>query len=615
MGESLTEQCRVEVEGPWVVNFFSRRRSNDGRGICPLTGDFAAKWHRRINSYDSGPSEPCDSPPNGTTKLWLWPTPANTHPRSTRYPWTKQPMAADKDPSVSYLLTYTLFMDLQNTAFTVQLGRGAMIQLANAIVETRNARATIQFGSVDFLAIAARTAAIPVNGRNTKRFARRLNATEALTHRVHLPAPRPTTEQPRRRVSVFERLSKSEASTAKRVVTGGRISLVASSTTTPSTGLSAPGRYDVEASSGGRLTRRQRRKKNTKLRAQQQFLIHPSNLSVQEIEANIPTWNKFSDLKWRAEAIFLGPTAEVPAPPKKREPETLLARVYRVLKTVKENGLQKRRYQRLVMIEARRTPPRKRLSFPASERNKRGQRASHGEHRGVTPEHRIWRPKPHRDEEENEERVMNLGVTSDVASQRSAPNSQEHQKWSHDDTYSDGQHLRESSRGSHLPATLPKEESNFDHSPRVEEVFLPSQEPEIQWRRHSEIHILEEEEKDDMEGEIDIMGEEEEEEEEEMNDSLNMEVVYMMRHTEVDYDDGEDDGDWHPQPRRRRQRQREIDSIIGEGEHSQREQEVEEVEENPLGNEDSTLADIRRQMRAKDREISQLNKNMTEMMA
>ncbi|KAK9229808.1 hypothetical protein WN944_022774 [Citrus x changshan-huyou] len=44
MGESLTEQCRVEVEGPRVVNFFSRRRSNDVRerrkniGIFVLTG-------------------------------------------------------------------------------------------------------------------------------------------------------------------------------------------------------------------------------------------------------------------------------------------------------------------------------------------------------------------------------------------------------------------------------------------------------------------------------------------------------------------------------------------------------------------------------------------------
>ncbi|KAL0911688.1 hypothetical protein M5K25_019843 [Dendrobium thyrsiflorum] len=70
------------------------------RGTCPLTGGFAAKWHRRINGYDSGPSEPGDSPPNGITKLWLWPAPVNIQPRSTRYPWTKQPMAADKDPSV-----------------------------------------------------------------------------------------------------------------------------------------------------------------------------------------------------------------------------------------------------------------------------------------------------------------------------------------------------------------------------------------------------------------------------------------------------------------------------------------------------------------------------------
>ncbi|KAL0392215.1 UNVERIFIED_CONTAM: hypothetical protein Sradi_2444300 [Sesamum radiatum] len=30
MGVSLTEQCRVEVEDPRVVNFFSQRRSNDG---------------------------------------------------------------------------------------------------------------------------------------------------------------------------------------------------------------------------------------------------------------------------------------------------------------------------------------------------------------------------------------------------------------------------------------------------------------------------------------------------------------------------------------------------------------------------------------------------------
>jgi len=30
MGESLTEQYRVKEEGPWVVNFFSQGRNNDG---------------------------------------------------------------------------------------------------------------------------------------------------------------------------------------------------------------------------------------------------------------------------------------------------------------------------------------------------------------------------------------------------------------------------------------------------------------------------------------------------------------------------------------------------------------------------------------------------------
>ncbi|KAL0924065.1 hypothetical protein M5K25_004870 [Dendrobium thyrsiflorum] len=348
---------------------------------------------------------------------------------------------------------------------------------ANAIVETGNVGATIQFGSVDFPAITARTASIPANGRNTEGFARKLNSIEAPTRRVHLPAPRPTTEQPRKKVYVFERLSQSEAPTAKRVVSGGRISMMAANTTTLPTGLSTPGRYDAEASSsGGRLTRRQRRKKNAELRAQQQFLVHPSNLSSQKVEANVPTRNKFSDLKWvkrnnptgELKQSFWDQRREVPVPQKKREPETLSARVYRVLKTVKDKGLHKRR-------------------------------ASHGEHQGVRPKPRvqgsaaersrrkgkqIWRPKPHRDEEENEERVVNLGVTSDMDSRRSAPNSQEHQrrvqKKTHDDTRHDGQHLKESSKGSHHSPTPPKEQTNFDRSPRIEEIFLPNQEPKIQ---------------------------------------------------------------------------------------------------------------------------------------
>ncbi|KAL0923832.1 hypothetical protein M5K25_004611 [Dendrobium thyrsiflorum] len=38
---------------------------SQGYGMCPLTDSFATKWHRRINSYDSGPSEP-----SGSTAKW-----------------------------------------------------------------------------------------------------------------------------------------------------------------------------------------------------------------------------------------------------------------------------------------------------------------------------------------------------------------------------------------------------------------------------------------------------------------------------------------------------------------------------------------------------------------
>ncbi|KAL0910790.1 hypothetical protein M5K25_018878 [Dendrobium thyrsiflorum] len=110
-----------------------------------------------------------------------------------------------------------------------------------------------------------------------------------------------------------------------------------------------------------------------------------------------------------------------------------------------------------------------------------------------------------------------------------------------------------------------------------------------------------------------------EDEQEEMNDTINMEVVYMVRHVEVEYDDGEDDGDWQPHPQQEYQHQHEAGSIADGGNRSQEEQEADEVEENHSDDENITLANIRRQMRrqmrAKDREISQLNEKMTEMMA
>ncbi|KAL0924562.1 hypothetical protein M5K25_005400 [Dendrobium thyrsiflorum] len=65
--------------------------------------------------------------------------------------------------------------------------------------------------------------------------------------------------------------------------------------------------------------------------------------------------------------------------------------------------------------------------------------------------------------------------------------------------------------------------SNFDHSPRIEEIFVPNDEPKIQWRRRSEIRI---------------------EEEEDEEDTMEAAVVYMVEH-----DDDDDDGQLPP-PRR-----------------------------------------------------------------
>ncbi|KAL0913885.1 hypothetical protein M5K25_017377 [Dendrobium thyrsiflorum] len=500
-------------------------------------------------------------------------------------------------------------MELQNTPMTVQLGQGARIQLANAIIDTGNAGATIQFGSLDFPAVVARTAVVPVNDMNTGRPARRPHSAEASARHAHLSAPRATTAQnPRRRISVFERLSQPEAS-----------------------------------SSGERLTRRQRRKRNAELRAQQQLVpAHPSNQSAQETQANVPTWNKFTDLKWvkrnsstgELKKSFWEQRREVPTPPKKKEPESLSARVYRVLKTVKERGLTKRKIQRPLTVEVRRTPPRERLSFTRVERTK-GRNNPLGEHWGVTPElhirgsttersrwkgKQVWRPRPRRDDE-RKEREMDLGVTSGAASRRSASTNKQHQKWvqkkTYDNTCPDGRHLGESSRGSRRSPTPPKEEVNFDRSPRFEEILLPNKEPEIQWRRRSEIRLLGEEEnmKEEYLKDEDYM----EDEQEEMNDTINMEVVYMVRHVEVEYDDGEDDGDWQPHPQQEYQHQHEAGSIADGGNRSQGEQEADEVEDNHSDDENITLANIRRQMRrqmrVKDREISQLNEKMTEMMA
>ncbi|KAL0920016.1 hypothetical protein M5K25_009117 [Dendrobium thyrsiflorum] len=415
----------------------------------------------------------------------------------------------DKSP----IYAFRSVMDLQNSAFSVQLGCSAKIQLANTI-ETENFGAAIQFGSVDFPAVAAKAAVASTHGVNSEGPARGPPSTETSARHAHLSVPRATiTENPRGRIYVFERLSQSEAPATKRIVI--------------------------------------------------------------------------------VERIFMEQRREVSVPQKKKEPESLSAIVYRVLKTVKEKRLKKKRVQRPLMIEARRTPPRERLSFTMLERNERRQQAPQGEHRGVTPELYVrgsaaersrrkgkqsWRPKLHRDdkEEKGKERIFNMGMTFDVASRRSAPNSQECQRWvqkkTHDDACYDGRHPGESSGGSRCSPTPPKEEVNFDHSPRVKEILLLNQELKIQCRRRSEIQLFEEENmEEDMKNIEDVEGEE-------VNDIINMEVVYM------------------PHPRQEHQQQHEAGSTAGGGDRSPRGHEM-EVEDNPFDDENTALADMRRHMR------------------
>ncbi|KAL2535132.1 lysine-ketoglutarate reductase/saccharopine dehydrogenase bifunctional enzyme [Abeliophyllum distichum] len=52
MGESLTEKCRVEVEGPWVMNFFSRGRSNDSIWGINIGSDSSQEWLKSFRTSD-----------------------------------------------------------------------------------------------------------------------------------------------------------------------------------------------------------------------------------------------------------------------------------------------------------------------------------------------------------------------------------------------------------------------------------------------------------------------------------------------------------------------------------------------------------------------------------
>ncbi|KAL0916308.1 hypothetical protein M5K25_013808 [Dendrobium thyrsiflorum] len=86
--------------------------------------------------------------------------------------------------------------------------------------------------------------------------------------------------------------------------------------------------------------------------------------------------------------------------------------------------------------------------------------------------------------------------------------------------------------------------------------------------------------------------------EQEMDDVINMEVIYMLRHTNINdeayYDEGEDDENRQPPVRRIHRRQHEAGSTADAGDRSLGEQEEDEVEENLFDDENITLANIRR---------------------
>ncbi|KAL0904740.1 hypothetical protein M5K25_026884 [Dendrobium thyrsiflorum] len=509
-------------------------------------------------------------------------------------------------------------MDLQNTLFTVQLGRGANIQLANAIINTGNSGATIQFGELQFFIATASAAVVSVYDMDTEGPTRRPYAVDVAACHVHPPPWRPqpsqvvtTTEFPHKRVSVFKRLSNFETPATRRVVAGKQISVMPATTTILPTRLSVPGRNDAEtSSSGGRPSRRQRRRMNAELRAQQLLQVHPSTLPAQEPKASVPTQNKFINLKWvkrnsstgELKQSFWEQQPQASVPQKKKEPEALSARVHRVLKTVKEKGLMKKKYQRALVIEARRTPPRELPPLVTRGKFKPNLQDAHqgvklgscvqesAAERAQQKDKKIWRPRPH--ERRALGKQTSMGVTSGAASQRSAPTNKSHKKWIpkkvpfHNTL--DGRHPGESSRGSHhQPTASSQEEASFDRSPRIEEFFIPSNEPEIQWKRRSEIRTRENDDEDDEE-------------------TMRVEVVYMVEHDE------------EPPLLRVYRRQHGAGSTAGRDEDSSENEEEEKFEDNPLFVDATTLAEpqrqMRRQMKAKDKKIAQLNAKMIDIM-
>lgn len=147
------------------------------------------------------------------------------------------------------------------------------------------------------------------------------------------PAQAPATitavETPRKRASVFDRITPAEAPAAKRTVSGQRVALVPVNPTTLPAMPFVPGRHDAEASSSGKKpSRRQVRRYNAELRTQQLQPDQPAMPQTLKSVVAVPTKNKFENLKWvkrnsptseLKESFWAEPEHQAPKPQKKKQ--------------------------------------------------------------------------------------------------------------------------------------------------------------------------------------------------------------------------------------------------------------------------------------------------------
>ncbi|KAL0921840.1 hypothetical protein M5K25_008952 [Dendrobium thyrsiflorum] len=187
----------------------------------------------------------------------------------------------------------------------------------------------------------------------------------------------------------------------------------------------------------------------------------------------------------------------------------------------------KKKYQKPFINKTARIPQRELPTARVTQEKLKS--TPRGEHWSMKPELRIqeyadkrsrWKGKeiwrPRLPERRLLEKNVRIGVTSGIASQRSA-SKKNRQQWVPKEKVPitnayNSRHLGESSKESYCqPTSTYQKEINVDHTPPIEEVHVPHAEPEIYWKRLSEIRV---------------QGNNEEE------DIMEVEVVYIVGHSD-----------------------------------------------------------------------------------